>query len=115
MSRKTYQGGISGLPHGLVVSVVVMCLAIGLTAAADEEFQGGFPCEQGPFPECFGDCPPGERCLPGSNVCFCEPLPCDQSFPVCDGDCPPGEVCRDDGTGGGCICGPEPCEAGIYP
>ena len=121
MSRKTSQDRFAGVPFSLVVFIAALVLSIGPLAGetdltANENFEGGLVCEEGPFPECMGVCPPDMICVPGANVCICEPAPpCEQAFPECNGICPQGEVCRDDGTGGGCICEREPCEAGVYP
>jgi len=56
-------------------------------------------CEDTFYPQCDGDCPPGQICtqVPGTDNCHCEPLPpplCEDTFyPVCNGSCPPNRVC----------------------
>ncbi len=73
-------------------------------------------CQDSPLPECNGDCPNGEICLPTGNACECVPdvVPCELSdSQTCDGPCPnAGEVCTVDPTGGPCFCEPPPvlCE-----
>jgi hypothetical protein len=88
------------------------------------------PCGE-TFPECNGECGPGEDCVPGclgeicpvgGDVCICAgppPPPCGDTSPVCDGTCPwepPwGQECAPSTVDGGCECisvGPDPRPCG---
>ena len=75
-------------------------------------------CEQTPYPECDGECPPGFFCHDNNQQeceCFPEPAPCQDSiFPDCMGDCPPGTFCTDDGNQN-CDCLPIPCDQSPFP
>ena len=81
-------------------------------------------CSDPLFPQCLGDCPAGEICVPDppTDRCICEPPPpppCEQTpFPECFGECPPGEICEPDLLGDTCRCvpaPPPPCDQSPFP
>ena len=69
------------------------------------------PCDQGPFPECGGACPPGKICSANDvagDSCVCVPdvVDCGRSqAPVCNGLCPnPTQICTQPSGATACVC-----------